>query len=782
MKILGYIQTIMLVIFSLINCSAQNRTILISGGNSGGAYDCTSNFFCEVLNQSFDSISFISSTSTGSIENYKRLKNGYADLIIAQRDIAVEEFFNPISPFKNQEIILPLFTESFNIVVRGTFSKKITTEEFLKLTQNTNFKIGIGPRNSASNNTFNNIKAILGWNVPTSRLVEESYNDIYIKFNQNNIQAFLIFGILPLSILDNCDDCGIVSFNEKELGNILDRLPQLEITKEFNPFSKLDSANYFSTVGTWSLLIGRSGGLEEKLGENISAQVIDTIIRASSKIKYPKLRITTVIPSEFEVNRGQLKSIKQANEFFRGIEINANTLNKIHDTSNWMLYLIVVVIFLLLAYITTKYVFLLSSKLQDSKNMLQLLILRYKHWFILGFILIFGLALTAWAIWLSELSFFVGTKIKPSALNMKLDQYVSWFLLCLLTGVQEGVVLNSISGRLFFSFAYILIVGSGTYGVGSEIKFILNQSKRMKGEKALKIREHFVIIGCNNRTADLVKTIHHAYQKFLKQKMPKVVIIHPEAKKYVHEDNYLKKYWNLQKIEYFNVQPTKEQVLHDASVLSTKAVIIIPEDDSDESDVKSLYIATKLSRFSAMISNDLNDRLYVIAQVNNSEYIEELKNAHVNEVHCNSTLINGILTQGIINPGVEDVMENVISFNEQNELYSLDLREYKGLREKTYDELLIQLRKYNILLVGIRVVHYEETTKTEILDKDLKQKLNKKYQKTSRSIPLLSSTYEVRSTIINPINLAEKSYKTDDDDILLVLSMDKSNFKKLKKI
>lgn len=153
----------------------------------------------------------------------------------------------------------------------------------------------------------------------------------------------------------------------------------------------------------------------------------------------------------------------------------------------------------------------------------------------------------------------------------------------------------------------------------------------------------------------------------------------------------------------------------------------------------------------------LIDAIYIIAEINDPNFTEDLRRADVNEVVCTSAYGKNILIQSMLNHGISHVLNELLTYNEQNEFYSIDLSkpEFEKLRWKTFDELLIFLRRYNILLLGIKSAYFDESG-VEIIDEDVIKEL-------------LDQDELVRQHIINPNSQVEKDRKADENDLLLVL-------------
>lgn len=95
---------------------SQNPTTayVISSGSKGGAYYQTASQLEEYVHQKMDEVSLTVIPSKGSIENLERLESGLADLILTQRDAAVHTYYHGEPPFKNMEIVMPLFPNFYS--------------------------------------------------------------------------------------------------------------------------------------------------------------------------------------------------------------------------------------------------------------------------------------------------------------------------------------------------------------------------------------------------------------------------------------------------------------------------------------------------------------------------------------------------------------------------------------------------------------------------------------------------------------------------------------------
>lgn len=151
------------------------------------------------------------------------------------------------------------------------------------------------------------------------------------------------------------------------------------------------------------------------------------------------------------------------------------------------------------------------------------------------------------------------------------------------------------------------------------------------------------------------------------------------------------------------------------------------------------------------------DSIYIIAEINDSSFAEDLKRWDVNEVVCTAGYGKDIIIQSMLNHGISNMLDELLTFNDHNEFYTIDLKipKFKTLRGKKFDDLLPLLRVHNILLIGIKTTYLDEDG-IEIIDGEIiKRKLKKDKL--------------LRQYMLNPYLEEEKKRPVDDDDQLIVL-------------
>jgi hypothetical protein len=163
----------------------------------------------------------------------------------------------------------------------------------------------------------------------------------------------------------------------------------------------------------------------------------------------------------------------------------------------------------------------------------------------------------------------------------------------------------------------------------------------------------------------------------------------------------------------------------------------------------------------------ITDRAYMIAEINNEDFRESLIDAGVNEIVVAGNYRKAIMKQSLFNHGISKVIDEIMQYNEYNEFYKIDLSlpENKHLVGKTFDELLVALRKHGILLIGVHIVFHDENDNI-IIDRSVIQQLLEKEEKVTRDI------------IVNPVDETERNRPVDGDDHLIVLAINSDMLKK----
>ena len=358
---------------------------------------------------------------------------------------------------------------------------------------------------------------------------------------------------------------------------------------------------------------------------------------------------------------------------------------------------------------------------------------------------------------------FIETAIKNDILDMGYKDIHFWNFVRIFTSNEGGVFPLSSMGKVMVSASTYTIWIGGLIIIFIEYFNYQLSIKRRKGLVKLAYKNHLIIAGWNEFTPNFINELLLACNSFNNKKITIVCIVQdPEI--IISNNDYIDSLVQKKVISFVNGYIRQKKTLEQSNANQAKTIILLSDDETVQSDERTLLRALSISKFCKEKCSKTGKNIssvYVIAQVNNGEFVEDLRNAGVNGIVNKTNIIDGILVQSILNPGVSKLMNNILSYShETNEFYTIDLSKTENycLRNKTFDELLLPLRKQGILLVAIRVIYCDESNKIIVDEGEINNRLTK--EDLSRQI------------ITNPITNAEINRKTTDNCQLLVLAVD----------
>lgn len=752
------IKLFFICLFIGIGLQAQEtqKQFLLSSGGVGGNYNKTGNFIIEKLDSLYPSFGFRNIVSSGSLENLKLLDQRFSDLAISQRDVLLENIYSENKAIKNIQIILPLFQENL-LIYKKNNPATASMEEFGKTMKS----IGVSSKESVSYKTFLEVCRLL--NIPDEfEVIEGNNNVLRHLIEKDSIDAIVSFS-LPLVSIEELPNIEIQGFSSHEITLISNKINNIyPVTIEkFN----------IQTFGSWTFLVGLETSIIEIEENSKNGLAMDLF----NSLGHEKNSIANQI----------LKSIKffankKNQSLLYGLPLSASakevlSYNSYNLTS--LLYILSSAILIIAFYLLFREKFL--------KINYRLYWIRYKHIFLGVLIILLLYILSVEGLLLSEKTFYKDLGIKSKILNLPKKDLHFWVIITNLTGNNNNIFPLSYSGQVLLSFSsYILFAGSITIALCEYIIYRLTK-KRIKGMMDFNTKNHVVVIGWKTNTPQFLQELIVA-QKSSHRTFQKIICIVENPEELISKSTVLKDLQALRHIDFVNGDAREEKVLSKANVQNANTVILLAEDNSVAADEKTLLRALTISRYCReMISNqekvnskktivydevfkihNLKNSIYTIAEVNDKKYSEDLRKSGVNEIINISEYSKNILTQSLLNHGVSKVLDEVLTYNEFNEFYTIDLshKKYSALLNKNYDQLLKILRNKNILLIGIKMV-FHDTNNNEITDEAEIKKL-------------LDKLNYPRQIIINPVINQERNKKTDNDDQLIVFCNKPEDFEK----
>lgn len=748
-------------------CYAEDNAkeyYIISSGSQGGSYNQAGTILARSLNKiNANHYRFKSISSSGSIENIARLKDRFSDFAIVQRDVFIRNYYGKRDAIKNVSIISPLFQEKLLLYTHN--DSHISFAEFRNsLSESSSIStIGVTSLDGASRNTFSKASSLLGLSETNIKFVVGDYKLLTQMFQSNEIDYLLSFS-LPL---EGFDDTKIVYFDAADIRLLIRRMRHLSM-------ANIDNKDHY-TLGVWALFVGLNDSITN-LGES---EILKHVITSSLTNEPIEVQMSSTF-SAFAENSSLYNEYLDGLPIVTSFQLRAGESNFNIGTYNAPLIGILFVVALFSMWIA-----------RSRKAKRKVLWVRYKH-------ILIGLPIVAALYWLClealvyfEEQFFQENGIKSSILDMtNLDLHL-WNLVRIFANNDSGIFPLSSIGKLATT-ASIFVIWTGVIAFAIS-EFVVSKliTKRRGGLMNVKDQGHIVIAGWNESTQSLINDLLNACSKYHRRTL-KIVCVVPDPKLILEtykdiSDRELRK-----EIVLVKGHIRSKSVLERCNAHKAKIIILLAEEGGVHADEKTLMRALGIRKFCCeneseqthsfdfnnstekdftsrglvAIKNKVNP-VYLIAEVNTEEFVSDLRDAGVNDVINKNRIADGLLIQSILNPGVSQLMDNILTFSgNTNEFYAVDLLDSKNkhLRNRTFDELLLPLRKQSILLVAIKVI-YRDQSGREIVDENEISKL-------------LESEGLNRQIITNPISDTETCRKTDADDQLITLAVSASNLNK----
>lgn len=753
-----------LICFLVFSSLAFGQTIepefIIASGSRGGNYFEAGRFITRIFNE--ENLSkFLSIESNGSIDNIELLKNNDADFALVQRNILINSLYNKGTGINNIEVIAPLFEEKLLIYIKE--SENISIDSLKTIVQNNQLRFGFTSDKGYSYELYKMVFNFLGIDKQNIREKFANYEGLIKDFKKDSIDVLVSFS-LPLSKLENEPNSSKVYFNESSIHLLSRRLSNLYRTQ-------LEDKNDELSLGSWVFLVGSSDRINEIPHSN------------SIFTKLYNENNTSVIGTKISASIIQFKKNKEWNKkYLDGIPMNQTMIRELGIIPSRLPWIIVVSGISIIAL----FYFWIGKKIISSHSP-RYLWHRFKHIVIGVGILIFLYFISVELLLHSERQFYKTVGVKSQLLNLNSRDLHAWVIIKTTADIDDGIKPLSTLGKLMVSLcAYIVYIGALIIALS---ELIINQIsiKRKKGLMDITFENHIIIIGWNDMASDFVEKII-SESKIYKGTNSKVVCIIKSPTDVLEKQEKLRQLQSEKRIHFVKGNSRDRQTMKRANLHKAETIILLAENTSQESDERTLLRALAISRYcKLMVENKTKlpqkklyetfdvgnfvDSSYVIAEINDPQFKKDLIEADVNEVILTATYTKGVIIQSAFNHGISKVMDELLQYNNYNEIYTVDLKlpEHKHLVGKTYDELLGPLRARNILLLAVKII-YHDINNREIIDET---KINQLLRKENLN----------RQIIMNPISSAENNRKTDNDDILMVLCTNRKELKsKIKEV
>ncbi|UCZ52506.1 NAD-binding protein [Bacillus shivajii] len=230
-----------------------------------------------------------------------------------------------------------------------------------------------------------------------------------------------------------------------------------------------------------------------------------------------------------------------------------------------------------------------------------------------------------------------------------------------------GVVLI-ISGITLFSLFITELASSA----------VSNRDKREKGRLSFHRSGHFIIVGWNERSKQLLKHLVNIY--------PKSEFVLVDAT--LHE---IPK--NFQRLNFVKGSPMVDETFKRANIKEAHTIIITANSHIEEKTADMNTVVTLLT------AKGMNSSIYSIVELLTSDQQKNIDRAGADEVIESSKQVSLLMTNGIANHGMTDVVSEMLQHKKQNQLQFSQLP--PGLIDACFADAIHELQNEDCFLLGI---------------------------------------------------------------------------------
>ena len=706
---------------------SQNSLRIASAGENGG-YDRLAQSIKQIV-EAYTPYKINVIHTDGSVDNIKRLKKQKVDLAIVQNDTALyaKNGYYPFeNPIENIQMLMSFYSEPIYIV---TNQKGINSIEQLRT-----MYINVGQKKSGLRASAEVLLRSAGiW-------------DYITPFYQNIPKSirYLEAGRIQAIFLN--------SFNTKVQQHIdagdwkVVPIPARLIKKLQNTFSyfssyKVDENLY--TIAVKSILVAR-----DDMDPKIAKEIIKVLYEHYEALQFPHTK-----PNK--------KECFCANPFptwhsgtMRFFEAKHMEPPQTYRDEGYILYGMAAFIGLLALIISIVFVFFHRSNAHKEINpndhyvfnLLKILYLKIvDHKYIIFFIVVFVFYMISILfirhyehIWALE-----NNQYTPFD-DFSLWDSIVWLFVFATSSYNDGIFPHSDGGKFFASLIPMIgwggLLAFATLVASDKIKKFLLE---VKGMGSVAYEDHIVLCGWNKNGCNIISSLTH---ENIENKR-KIVILAEE--KYKSEIDLC--VLNQKSVTHIVGYAKSKEDLERANLKKANTVVVLQSDDHTDPDAYAILDVMTINKY----ANDLGIReqrgseFQVIIQLHDSKNKSIATDAGADQIISIASVESSILANMIQTPGVNNFVEEIFDFNDVNDIYSIDITSGSKLIGKTYNEALLMLREFNILLLSINIAYHRSQEEAE--------KIKKEHGLT-------------RDVITNPINKAENEYKIQEGGMLIVLA------------
>ncbi len=722
------------VFCSSLSCYAQAKRFCLGTASEGGSYYRLGLSIKKILSENGIEIDVL--PTKGSVENIELLDSGDIDLAIIQNDMAFSGRYG-IDPFAKKHTnylsVLPFYIEPVYVIVRNPDIKNIGYLDGLT--------VNVGE---------------VGSGLYADALIILKSGEVWEGIQKKNNPPSEVPGLFKNGSIDAAfvNRIDVAFLPEIETGQLfvlsLSRNETEMLSSTFPYFSRYTFAvdgNDINTMSVKSILVARS-----KLPADDIYEITKVLHKNVDRLDFPDkdlaLSITKTVP------------IMPADHWHAGSRryyVEQDLIKSFRGAQVVRILVILLGIFLIVAIVMVLAFLILSRKyphliVTDSRGFRllkksYLFLVQHKYIFIVFTIVVLFL-IDLMIIQIVEHDWAIRNNVVCKYDNRSFIDNIVWLFVFSGSGYSEDIFPDSLLGKILAALIPLISLSGLISVIGFFTSDKIKESVLItKGVKMKKVRDHIIVCSYNKNIGELLKNL--TCSDIIRKKRRHIVLLAE-----LGESNPLYKHGlDDEMVSYINGSATSRDDLSRANIVTADIVVVVADEGVDDPDAVNILKILTIEKFSddLMSSEKRKKDIYTIAEIDNINNYQLARDAKVDEIIGFGGLRSKMLAQSILNPGLSCFINEIFTYDEYNETYSIVVGEFNGLLiGHTYDKLLFVLRKYDILLLSINVYTCEDTYHCEVKD-------------------CASDDASVK-VITNPMLDREKKYEVKEKDILIVLA------------
>ena len=728
---LRYFMILSTLLFSWL---VAEDTLVISSGVEGKGYYNLAQSIQEILKKSNFDKDLIVRESLGSTQNLQRIANGEVELAIVQSDTAFYAengiYTFKESPIENLRSIINFYQEPLFII-----TNKFGINNVYQLA---NMRINIGLRNSGVEATSQVLFKSIG--------IWQSISRYYLSLDKS-IKA----------LLQNRVQAILLNFIDETLQKKIDAKEIYIVPIQKNLVDKLKRTFSYFSLYEYDLK-----------DETINTIAVSSLLVASSDVDANTIYKITKIINENYNKLHFPKGFKRKKEHFLQNPLenwHAGTLRYLnekkirYDTKKhfdlYILYLFFAIVIILL-FILLLGMFILSHtdlfhryrgghRVIEWLQNIYLKVSQYKYITLFVLIVLLNIVFAIlikysehnWALEQGEVTTFD---------TLSIVKILWWLFIFGSSSYDNNIFPNSNSGEFIASLSPMLEFGSlfALLGLITYDK-IIKHITEANGMGVKRIKDHIILCGWSDNAHFIVQNLLHKNKIYKRQ-----IVILAQSQ---YEEEIKKLAFDPMHLFYVKGEATSREDLDRANIQEADIAIVISDRKLPEPDARNILKILTIEKYCAELEEQGKrvgrSNIHTIAEIENARYIPIAEDAGVDQIISLGNIESKIFTQAVQNPGVAKFINEIVTYNDQNDIYSFALSKKSQLYNKTYDEILVILRKYKILLLSINV----------------------EYKKSKTQVEKIMREYSLKGPVItNPFYEGAAKYRAQENDLIIVLA------------